>query len=65
MLGILCRAKILKAHGARWVWSQLNRDEETNLRSPGFNFVEIDDFTADFDRLGDDDRWTSHYKKNF
>lgn len=57
----LYRARICKAHGAGWAWTQLNRDEDPNLRSPGLNFIDIDDFTDDFDHPSDYDRWTSHY----
>lgn len=62
LLDRLYKASICTAHGAGWAWTQLNRNEDPNIRSLGENFIDIDDFTDDFDSPSDYERWIANFK---
>jgi len=62
LLDRLYKSSICTAHGAGWAWTQLNRNEDPNIRSPGQNFIDINDFTDDFDCPSDYERWIKHFK---
>lgn len=63
LLDHLYKAGICNAYGGGWAWSQLMRNEDPNIRSVGENFIEIDDFTEDFDCPDDYIRWNINYRK--
>lgn len=62
LLDRLYKASICTAHGGGWAWTQINRNEDPNIRSLGENFIDINDFTDDFDSPADYERWITHFK---
>jgi tetratricopeptide (TPR) repeat protein len=57
LLNQLYFSKLCTAHASGWALSQLMSNENPNSRSNGKNFVEINDFTEDFDFPEDYERW--------
>jgi tetratricopeptide (TPR) repeat protein len=63
LLDELYHAKLCTAHASGWALSQLISNEDPNLRTVGSNFVEINDFTEDFDFPEDYERWIANRHK--
>lgn len=57
LLNDLYLAGLCNAHASGWALCQVISDEDPNIRTAGNNFVEIDDFTEDFDFAEDYERW--------
>lgn len=64
LLDQLYRANLCAAHASGWALSQLISNEDPNLRTVGGNFVEINDFTEDFDFPEDYERWIANKCKS-
>lgn len=64
LLNKLYKAKLCNSHASGWALLQIISNEDPNLISPGNNFVEVDDFTEDFDFPEDYIRWVSA-RENF
>lgn len=60
LLNALYRSRLCNAHASGWALSQLISNEDPNIKSVGKNFVEIDDFTEDFDFPRDYERWVAN-----
>lgn len=60
LLDELYRTKLCSAHASGWALSQVISNEDPNIRTVGDNFVEINDFTEDFDFPEDYERWIAN-----
>lgn len=63
LLDELYLAKLCYVHASGWALSQLMSNEDPNLQSVGINFVEINDFTEDFDFPEDYEKWISNRRQ--
>ena len=60
LLDKLYRLKLCNEHASGWALSQVISNEDPNRRTVGENFVEINDFTEDFDFPEDYERWIAN-----
>ena len=60
LLDKLYRLKLCNANASGWALSQIISNEDPNIQTVGKNFVEINDFTDDFDFPEDYERWIAN-----
>lgn len=63
LLNQFYKAGLCNEKAAGWALLQVINNENPNIRSPGASFVNIDDFTEDFDFAEDYDRWVLNFQK--
>lgn len=63
LLNALYLADLCSAQGSGWALSQMISNEDPNIRSAGRHFVQIDDFTEDFDFPQDLERWLLNHSR--
>ena len=60
LLDKLYRLKLCNANASGWALLQIISNEDPNIQTVGKNFVEINDFTEDFDFPKDYERWIAN-----